>query len=89
MNVLVIDIGGNNVKILASGQNELRKFSSGPSLTPKQMVAAVKQLAAGWKYDVISMGYPGMVVRNRLLAEPQSPRSLSPLSNSPPSSLIW
>ena len=42
MNVLVIDIGGNNVKILASGQNELRKFSSGPSLTPKQMVAAVK-----------------------------------------------
>jgi polyphosphate glucokinase len=72
MNVLVIDIGGNNVKILASGQNELRKFSSGPSLTPKQMVAAVKQLAAGWKYDVISMGYPGMVVRNRLLAEPHN-----------------
>ena len=42
MNVLVIDIGGNNVKILASGQNEARKFSSGPSLTPQQMVAAVK-----------------------------------------------
>ncbi len=47
MNVLVIDIGGNNVKILASGQNEARKFSSGPSLTPQQMVAAVKQLAGG------------------------------------------
>jgi polyphosphate glucokinase len=72
MNVLVIDIGGNNVKILASGQNKLRKFSSGPSLTPKQMVAAVKQLAADWKYDVVSMGYPGMVVRNRLLAEPHN-----------------
>ena len=72
MNVLVIDIGGNNVKILASGQNELRKFLSGPSLTPKQMVAGVKKLAGDWKYDVISIGYPGMVVRNRLVAEPHN-----------------
>ena len=45
MNVLVIDIGGNNVKILATGQNESRKFPSGPTLTPKQMVAGVKKLA--------------------------------------------
>ena len=60
------------MKILASGQNELRKFPSGPSLTPKQMVAAVKQLAGDWKYDVVSIGYPGMVVRNRLLAEPHN-----------------
>ena len=60
------------MKILASGQNEARKFSSGPSLTPQQMVAAVKQLADDWKYDVVSMGYPGMVVRNRLLAEPHN-----------------
>src|SRR5580765_7875646 len=72
MNVLVIDIGGNNVKILASGQNESRKFSSGPTMTPKQMVAAVKKLAGAWKYDVISIGYPGMVVRNRLVAEPHN-----------------
>jgi polyphosphate glucokinase len=70
MNVLVIDIGGTHVKILATGQTELRKFSSGPTLTPKQMVAGVKKLARGWKYDVVSIGYPGMVVRNRLLAEP-------------------
>ena len=72
MNVLVIDIGGNNVKILAGGQNEARKFSSGPSLTPQQMVAAVKKLAGDWKYDVVSIGYPGMVVRNRLVAEPHN-----------------
>ena len=72
MNVLVIDIGGNNVKILASGQNESRKFPSGPTLTPKQMVAGVKKFAGDWKYDVISIGYPGMVVRNRLLAEPHN-----------------
>jgi polyphosphate glucokinase len=72
VNVLVIDVGGTNVKILASGQNESRKFPSGPSLTPKQMVAGVKQLARDWKYGVVSIGYPGMVVRNRLLAEPHN-----------------
>jgi polyphosphate glucokinase len=72
MNVLVVDIGGSNVKILATGQNESRKFPSGPSLTPKQMVAGVKKLAGDWKYDVVSIGYPGMVVRNRLVAEPHN-----------------
>lgn len=72
MNVLVIDIGGNNVKILASGENEPRKFPSGPTLSPKQMVAGVKKLAGDWKYDVVSIGYPGMVVRNRLVAEPHN-----------------
>ena len=72
MNALVIDIGGNNVKILATGQNESRKFPSGPTLTPKQMVAGVKKLAGDWKYDAVSIGYPGMVVRNRLIAEPHN-----------------
>jgi polyphosphate glucokinase len=72
VNVLVIDIGGNNVKILATGQNESRGFPSGPTLTPKRMVAGVKKLARGWQYDVVSMGYPGMVVRNRPLAEPHN-----------------
>jgi polyphosphate glucokinase len=70
MNVLVIDIGGTNVKILATGQDEPRRFPSGPMLTPKRMVAAVKKLAGDWKYEVVSIGYPGMVVRNRPLAEP-------------------
>ena len=70
--MLVIDIGGNNVKILATGQNESRKFPSGCTLTSKQMVAGVKKLAGDWKYDVVSIGYPGMVVRNRLIAEPHN-----------------
>jgi polyphosphate glucokinase len=72
MNVLVIDIGGNNVKILATGQTESRRFPSGPTLTPKQMVAGVKKLAGDWKYDVVSIGYPGIVVQNRLPAEPHN-----------------
>ena len=72
MNVLVIDVGGTNVKILATGQTEPRKFPSGPTLTPKQMVGRVKKLTGDWKYDAVSVGYPGMVVRNRPLAEPHN-----------------
>lgn len=70
MNVLVIDVGGNHVKILATGQKQSREFPSGPTLTAKQMVAGVKKLASDWKYDVVSIGYPGPVLRNRPIAEP-------------------
>lgn len=72
MNVLVIDVGGTHVKILASGQEAMREFPSGPTLTPKRMVAAVKKLAEDWKYDAVSIGYPGPVVKNRPLAEPHN-----------------
>ena len=72
MNVLVVDIGGTHVKILATGQHEPREFASGPTLTPQQMAAGVKKLAGGWKYEVISMGYPGLVLRDRVVAEPHN-----------------
>src|SRR5262245_48291732 len=70
MNVLVIDVGGSNVKILATGQTESRRFPSGPTMTPQQMVSEVKKLAADWQYDVLSIGYPGLVLRGRIAAEP-------------------
>jgi hypothetical protein len=57
--VLVIDVGGTSVKILASGQSGIRSFLSGPTLTPGQMVARVQKLAGDWRYDVVSIGYPG------------------------------
>ena len=72
MNVLVIDVGGTHVKILATGQGEPREFVSGLTLTPQQMAAGVKKLAGGWKYEVISMGYPGLVLRDRVVAEPHN-----------------
>jgi len=72
MNVLVVDVGGNHVKILATGQKQSREFPSGPTLTAKQMVAGVKKLAGDWKYDAVSIGYPGPVIRNRPLAEPHN-----------------
>jgi polyphosphate glucokinase len=70
MKVLVVDVGGTHLKIFATGQKESRKFPSGPALTAKQMVAGVKKLAADWKYDAVSIGYPGPVIGNRPLAEP-------------------
>ena len=72
MNVLVVDVGGTHVKILATGQKQFREFPSGPTLTAKQMVAGVKKLAEDWKYDAVSIGYPGPVIRNRPLAEPHN-----------------
>jgi polyphosphate glucokinase len=68
--VLVVDVGGSNVKILATGQKEPRKFPSGPGLTPQAMVAGVKKLAKGWSYDVVSIGYPGFVFHGKPVAEP-------------------
>jgi len=68
--VLVIDIGGTNVKILATGEEFRRKFPSGKGLTPEQMVQGVKDLAADWIYDAVAIGYPGPVMNNRPVIEP-------------------
>ncbi len=70
MKVLVVDVGGTYVKILATGQKQSREFPSGPTLKAKQMVAGVKKLAADWKYDAVSIGYPGPVINNRPLSDP-------------------
>jgi|SRR5580698_1422838 polyphosphate glucokinase len=72
MNILAIDIGGTHIKIMSSGEKNPRKIDSGPTFTAKEMAAAVKELAEGWNYDAISMGYPGPVLRNRPVAEPHN-----------------
>jgi len=72
MNILVIDVGGTHVKILASGEKDKREVDSGPTLTARQMVSTVNKLADGWEYDVVSIGYPGPVVHDRPMAEPHN-----------------
>jgi polyphosphate glucokinase len=69
---LVIDIGGNSVKVLATGETEPRKFPSGPALTPREMVSAVRKLTEDWGYDAVSIGYPGRVRENRPVSEPNN-----------------
>jgi polyphosphate glucokinase len=72
MNILVIDVGGPHIRILATGEKEKREIDSGPSITARQMVSSVKKLASGWKYDVVSVVYPGPVVHDRPMAEPHN-----------------
>ncbi len=70
MRVLVIDIGGTHVKVYSPGRREPMKIDSGPTMTPKELVAAVKAGTRRWKYDVISIGYPGPVVHGKPLNDP-------------------
>src|SRR5215471_3317907 len=70
MNVLVIDIGGTSVKLLATGQSTSRKFPSGPDLTPAQMVGGALQAAADWDHEAVSIGYPGPVLHGRPVLDP-------------------
>jgi polyphosphate glucokinase len=74
MKVLVIDVGGTHVKLLATGRKTRLQFDSGPDLTAKKMAAGVKKAAAqaGWKYDAVSMGYPGPVLHGRPVMEPHN-----------------
>src|SRR5215471_4576029 len=72
MNVLVVDVGGTHIKILATGKKEKREFASGPRLTAPQMVLRVRKLAHDWKYQAVSIGYPGPVLHNRPVAEPRN-----------------
>jgi polyphosphate glucokinase len=72
MNILVIDVGGTHVKILASGEKEKREIESGPEMTARQMVSTVKHLARDWKYDRVSIGYPGPVAHDQPMAEPHN-----------------
>jgi len=72
MKILVIDVGGSHVKILATGQTEPRSIDSGLTMTAEQMADGVKQLAQGWKYDVVAIGYPGVVVNDQPVTEPHN-----------------
>jgi polyphosphate glucokinase len=67
---LVIDVGGTNIKVLASGHRAPTKIPSGPEMTPDVMVADVLEVAADWKFDRVSIGYPGPVRDNRPLRDP-------------------
>ncbi|HTP97780.1 MAG TPA: ROK family protein [Casimicrobiaceae bacterium] len=72
MNVLVVDVGGTHVKILATGQKAERRMDSGPAMTAAQMAAGVRALAKGWKYHRVAIGYPGVVARNKPAVEPHN-----------------
>ena len=67
-NVLVVDIGGTHVKLMIS-QSETRKFDSGMKLSPKELVARIKKNSEGWKYNAVSIGFPSVVRKGRIVKE--------------------
>jgi predicted NBD/HSP70 family sugar kinase len=70
LKVLVVDVGGNNVKLLATGERDVRKLPSGPAYTPGRMVAAVKKATGDWSYGAVAIGFPAPVRDGRIMAEP-------------------
>jgi len=70
--VLVIDVGGTNIKLLATGQTEPLKIPSGPTLTPNNMVRVVKKAVDDWEFECISLGYPGPIINGHPLREPHN-----------------
>jgi polyphosphate glucokinase len=69
--VLVIDIGGSNVKLMIS-RTERRKFKSGPKLTPRALVDQIKPLVADWEFGAISIGFPSPVRNGKIVSEPKN-----------------
>jgi len=72
MKILAVDIGGTNVKLLATGRRDKVSFPSGPNLTPKRMIDGIRAAIPGWKFDVVSLGYPGPVLDNHPVADPHN-----------------
>jgi polyphosphate glucokinase len=70
--ILVVDVGGNNVKLLATGHQTPRKVPSGPDLTPARMMAGIREAVSDWKYDVVTIGYPGAVKNGHPALEPKN-----------------
>ena len=68
--ILVLDVGGSHVKLSVSDRGKSQKFVSGPKMTPGAMVKRVRKLVTSADYDAVSIGYPGLVVRGRIAAEP-------------------
>jgi len=70
--ILVVDVGGTHVKLLASGQKDPVKLDSGPKMTAAKMVKAVRKVTTGWDYSGVSIGYPGPVIHGHPLSEPHN-----------------
>ena len=72
MDILVIDVGGTHIKALATGRKKPLEIRSGPKMTAKKMVRAVRQATSGWHYSVVSIGYPGPVLHGKPVSEPRN-----------------
>jgi predicted NBD/HSP70 family sugar kinase len=70
MKILMIDVGGTNVKLMASGHEGRRKVPSGKKLTASTMVREVLKAAEDWQFEAVSLGYPSLIIDGRPAREP-------------------
>ncbi len=70
--ILVVDIGGSNVKLMISAEEKRRKFPSGPKLAPAETIAGIKEQTRDWEYDAVAIGFPSAVREGRILKEPKN-----------------
>ncbi len=71
-NILVVDIGGSNVKMMISTEEKRRRFPSGPKLAPEETIEQIKEVAGDWQYDVVSLGFPSAVRDGAILKNPKN-----------------
>jgi polyphosphate glucokinase len=69
--ILVIDVGGTHIKVLATGRRKPIKIRSGPTMSAKEMVRIVRAATDGWRYSAVSIGYPGPVLHGKPVSEPR------------------
>ena len=72
MKILVIDVGGTHIKVRATSHKNRVEIPSGLKMTANEMVATVRKVIVGWKYDVITIGYPGAVLHGHIVSEPHN-----------------
>jgi len=70
--ILVVDVGGSHVKCVATDHKSPVKFKSGAKLTPERMVRKILKITEGWRFEAVSIGYPGVVRRGRIVREPHN-----------------
>lgn len=69
--ILVVDVGGSNVKMMISQEEKRRKFPSGPKLGPEEAVDQIKEATSDWSFDAISIGFPAPVREGKILIDPK------------------
>lgn len=72
MKILTIDIGGTNIKVKVNSDEERRKIPSGNYMTPEMMVSLVLESTHDWEYEVISIGFPGVIKKGKIVSEPKN-----------------
>jgi hypothetical protein len=69
--ILVVDVGGSNVKMMISTEEKRRKFSSGPKLTPEDAVRQIKQETKDWDYEAVAVGFPAPIKQGKIINDPK------------------